>query len=821
MVKTVPAPRESPPGEKAGQYAIFDIEGMHCAGCAARVEELLSGVAGVVRARVNLVTHQASVEFDSEKTTAAALVHAVAAGGYSARPIPQAEDIGQRLGDREAREAAGWRRRLAVAAVLLAPLVWIAHFSRLSGMALLGWQFVLSTPIQFYVGWPYFAGALKRLRHFSANMDTLVALGTGTAYAAGLAALVRGLWVGIGRPAGVAAGAYISPPVSPGGHAGIAAMYFTDAAMILTFITLGKYLESKARGRASRAIRRLLDLSPPEANVLRGPRIERLPVRAVLPGETLVVRPGEKVPLDARVVSGASSVDQSWLTGESIPVQKQPGDEILAGTLNGQGSLTAEVLRAAGQTALDQVIELVRRAQESKTDLGRMADRVVAWFVPAVLAIAAASLLVWGLVAGNWSMAVEAAVAVLVVACPCAVGLATPAAVLVGSGRGAEQGILIKEARALETAGRLTTVVLDKTGTVTQGRPKVTAVDPAAGVAAEELLAVAAAAERLSQHPLAAAVVAEAEARRIPVPQADDLEVIAGQGIRARLGQRRIFVGTGQLLASQGIKLDEITRSDTSPVSARDGASPVSPGGHAGSPGIQRDGLPQDPLTPTLSQMERGPEDQAARIGSEGQTLLWVAAEHRLLGRLCLADPVSPESREAVQQLKAMGLAVQLLSGDQQSAAEAVARQIGIETVVAEVRPDEKQQVVRRLQQAGQVVAMVGDGINDAPALAAADLGIAIGRGSDVAIEAADVVLVGADLCGVARAIALSRATLRTIRQNLAWAFGYNLLLIPLAAGVLVPIGIHLPPAAAAAAMAASSVCVVSNSLLLRRRQLG
>jgi Cu+-exporting ATPase len=756
----MPVPLESLAGEKAGQTVIFDIEGMHCAGCVARVEDSLRGVAGVGQARVNLVTRQASVQFDPRMTTAAALVAAVAAGGYTARPILPADNLAQRMGDREAREARAWRRRLVVAAVLLAPLVWIAHFSRLSGMAAVGWQFLLSTPIQIYVGWPYFAGALKRLRRFSADMDTLVALGTGTAYAAGLVALVRGL----------SAAGTVRP------HGG--AMYFTDAAMILTFITLGKYLESKARGRASQAIRKLLDLSPPEANVLRGQRIERVPVRAVLPGETFLVRPGEKVPLDGRVVSGASSVDQSWLTGEPIPVEKRPGDEILAGTLNGQGSLTAAVLRAAGQTALDQVIELVRRAQESKTGLGRLADRVVAWFVPAVLAIAAASLLTWGFAAGNWTMAVEAAVAVLVVACPCAVGLATPAAVLVGSGRGAEQGILIKDARALETAGRLTTVVLDKTGTVTLGRPKVTAVSPVAGVRDEELLATAAAAERLSQHPLAAAVVAEAEARRIPVPQADELEVVAGQGIRARLGQRQIFVGTEQLLASQGIQLNGVAES----------------GG--------------------------GDADQAARLRGEGQTLLWVAMDQRLLGLVCLADPVSPNSREAVRQLKAMGLAVAILSGDHRLAAEAVARQVGIDTVVAEVRPDGKQQVIRRLQQAGQVVAMVGDGINDAPALAAADLGIAIGRGSDVAIEAADVVLLGADLRGVARAIALSRATLRTIRQNLAWAFGYNLVLIPLAAGVLAPLGIHLPPAAAAAAMAASSVSVVANSLLLRRRKL-
>jgi Cu+-exporting ATPase len=777
MTKAIPVPSESLPAEKADESTIFDIEGMHCAGCAARVEESLCGVAGVVRARVNLVTRQAAVEFDSQRTTAEAMIAAVAAGGYSARPIPQAADLGQRMGEVEAREAAQWRRRLAVAAVLLAPLVWIAHFSRLSGMAGVGWQFLLATPIQLYAGWPYFAGALKRLRHFSANMDTLVALGTGTAYGAGLAALVRGLAAGETR----------------GPHGG--AMYFTDAAMILTFITLGKYLESKARGRASQAIRKLLDLSPPEANVLRGQGIERLPVRAVLPGETVLVRPGEKVPLDARVVSGDSSVDQSWLTGESIPVEKRPGDEVLAGTLNGQGSLTAEVLRAAGRTALDQVIELVRRAQESKTGLGRVADRVVAWFVPAVLAIAAAALLVWGLVAGNWAMAIDATVAVLVVACPCAVGLATPAAVLVGSGRGAEQGILIKDARALETAGRLTTVVLDKTGTVTQGRPKVTVVSPVAGVAAEELLAVAAAAERLSQHPLAEAVVAEAEARRITVPQADGLEVIAGQGIRVRLGRQRILVGTEQLLASQGIEVDDRTRH-----------APRDAGSHA-----------------EREEYDAGPHaerEEYVRLRDEGQTLLWVALDDRLLGLLCLADPVSPNSREAVRQLKAMGLGVQLLSGDHRRAAEAVARQVGIETVAAEVRPDEKQQVIRRLQQAGQVVAMVGDGINDAPALAAADLGIAIGRGSDVAIEAADVVLVGADLRGVVRAIALSRATLRTIRQNLAWAMGYNLLLIPLAAGVLAPIGVRLPPAAAAAAMAASSVSVVANSLLLRRRRI-
>jgi len=736
------------------EHVLLDVEGMHCAACAGRIEKALAQVPGVRAARVNLVTNQASVEFQPESAGPDDLVAAVAAGGYSASVVGPIEDLGRTLVDKEAREAAAWRRRFVVGLALMVPLVVLTHLANLSMGVTIWFQFLLATPLQIYVGRPYFAGAWQQLRHASANMDTLIALGTGVAYLAGLGELLRFLW-GATAHDGMAGGA----------------MYFADAGMILTFITLGKLLEVKAKGRASAAIRKLLDLTSPEATVVRDDVPVRVPVAGVMVGETIVVRPGDKVPLDAEVVSGTSSVDQSWLTGESIPVEKRQGDPILAGTINGQGALTARVLKPAGQTALAQVIELVRRAQESKTEVGRLADRVVAWFVPVVLLIAVAAFFAWGL-AGAWPLALISAVAVLVVACPCALGLATPTAVLVASGRGAESGILIKDARALEMAGQLTAVVLDKTGTVTLGQPRVVAVEPASGVSADELLAYAAAAERLSQHPLGAAVVAEAEARGMATPRVEDLQVIAGQGVQARCDGRVILVGNERLMEPSSIDLD--------------------------------------PQRETVRAMRR-----------EGQTPLWVALDGRRLGVVAVADPVAPHSREGVERLKALGLEVEMLTGDNPITARAVAAAVGIDRVAAEVFPHEKQEVVHRLQQSGHVVAMVGDGINDAPALAAADLGIAIGSGSDVAIEAAHIVLVEQDLRAVARTVALSRATLRTIRQNLGWAFGYNALLLPVAAGALVPtLGWHLPPAAAAAAMAASSVSVVTNSLLLRKRRL-
>ncbi len=733
----------------ADQGLLLNVEGMTCASCVARVEKALSGVPGVRTARANLATNQASVEFGDRPPALPELVAAVERAGYGASIASPGAGAGEDLAERSESELARWRWRLWLGAALLMPLV-LLHFWPLSGPATTWIQLICATVLQFVVGWPYYVGALKRARYLSTNMDTLVTIGTLAAYGAGVYGLFDASHAGHDRP-----------------------MYLMDAGMILVFITLGKYLEARAKGRASAAIRKLLDLAPPAATVQRGGQLVNVAPAEVQVGETLVVRPGEKVALDAEVLSGNSSVDEAWLTGESLPVDKRPGSEILAGTINGQGSLTARVVRPAGETALAQVVELVRRAQESKTEIQRLADRVVSWFVPIVLLIALVTLLTWGAAADNWLGGLAATVAVLVVACPCALGLATPTAILVASGRGAEMGILVKEAHALELAGRVTTVVLDKTGTITSGKPQVTHVLAAPGVTPDLLLATAAAAEQLSQHPLAEPIVAAARRERLQLPPASDLEVVPGQGIRVQGRGETIFVGNEQLMNLAGVNL----------------------GAHFG---------------------------QLKSFRSNGETPLVVAVGKRYLGMIVLADVIAPHSREAVEGLKKLGVEVWLLSGDHRAIAERVAREVGIERVQAEVLPQDKQSVVAQLRASGHVVAMVGDGINDAPALAAADLGIAIGSGSDVAIEAADVVITGGDLRSVPKTLLLSRATLRTIRQNLAWAFLYNILLIPLAAGVLVPLGgFQLPTVAAAGAMALSSVSVVTNSLLLRRRRLG
>ncbi len=737
-------PRVKPDGP-----TVLNVEGMTCASCVNRVETALKAVPGVRSARANLATNQAAVDFDSTRVEIPALITAVEGAGYGASLSQSRGRAGEELAERGARELAKWRRQLLLGLALLVPVVGL-DFAAAEWPPAPWVQLAAATLLQIFVGWPFYVGALRRLLHLSTNMDTLVTIGTLAAYGSGVYSLLNS-----------------------SGHVHDAqAMFLMDAGIILTFITLGKYLEERAKGRASSAIRKLLDLTPAVANVQRNGQLVAIPPDEVRVGETIVVRPGDKVPLDAVMVSGNSSLDESWLTGESMPVDKKSGNPILAGTINGSGSLTARVTKAAGDTALAQVVELVRQAQESKTEIQRLADRVVSWFVPAVLVIAACTLATWSLAANNWQEGIAATVAVLVVACPCALGLATPTAILVAGGRGAELGILIKEAHALEIAGQVTMVVLDKTGTVTRGRPVVTRVMPSDGTTADQLLATAAAVEQLSRHPLAAPVVAAAQERNLRLSAAENLEIIPGQGVCARGTSGEVLVGNEDLLTARGIAW----------------------AAHQGD----------------LESLRR-----------EGQKPLLVAADKRYLGLIAVADVVAPHSREAVEQLRSLGLDVLLLSGDHRAIVERVAREVGIKSVLPQVLPDQKQAVVMHLRDKGHVVAMVGDGINDAPALAAANLGIAIGSGSDIAIEAADIVITGGDLRAVGRTILLARATLRTIKQNLGWAFLYNVLLIPLAAGVLMPwLGIRLPAIAAAGAMALSSVSVVTNSLLLRARKL-
>jgi len=727
---------------------LFDVAGMHCASCTARVEGALQQVPGIRAAHANLATNQVSVRYDPSDVDRSAILTAIERAGYTAHSAPPPEQAARHMARRQRASATGWRNRLLLSAGLLIPLLLVDWFTPAGWQTAGGWlQWLLATPIQIFVGWPYYRGALQRLRHASTNMDTLVALGTTTAYVAGFAGLLHGASM----------------------------LTFRDAAMILTFITLGKFLEVRAKGRASDAIRRLLELAPAEANVLDGHTVTTVPAAEVRVGQTILIRPGDKVPLDAEVISGNSAVDESWLTGESIPADKGPGSTVYAGTINGNGSLTSRVVRAARQTSLAQMIELVRKAQESKADVQRLADRVVGLFVPVVMMIAATSFVAW-LILGDVQTALTCMVSVLIVACPCALGLATPTAVLVAGGRGAELGILIKDAHALEQAGRVRTIVLDKTGTVTLGKPEVMQLLPMSAGGDRPLLAAAAMAESHSGHPLSGAILAKAKQLGLPVTSADRIEVVPGEGIVAWQGERAVVVGTETLLRRRQVD-----------------------------------------LTPLAT-------EQIDQIRAAGRTVALVGEQTRLLGAVVIDDPIAPHSREAVDQLHGLGLRVIMLSGDRRLTVESVAARVGIEQVQAEVRPGQKQEVIRQLRSSGQGVAMVGDGINDAPALAAADLGIAMGGGADIAIEAGDMVLLHQDLRDVGRAIKLARLTRRKIYQNLGWALVYNVTLLPLAAGLIVPLFGHsvleFLPALSAAAMAMSSVCVVANSLLLRHKTI-
>lgn len=736
---------EAQPADMA--KAEFKVGGMTCAACSAGLEKTLQRVPGVYQASVNLAAERATIHYDRAVTDVKVLMAAVADAGYTAEAL-QAEPDGDREQEARAREIKRQRNLLVISAVLSAPLL-LVMFDMIFNFSLPALfhaplvQFIFATPVQFLVGWSFYKGAYRSLKSGSANMDVLVALGTSAAY---FLSVYNTFFV----------------PVAPGE---MPHLYFESSAVIITLILLGKYLEARAKGKTSEAIRKLMGLQAKTARVVRDEQEIDVPIADVVVGDIVVVRPGEKIPVDGEVVSGTSSVDESMLTGESIPVDKGPGDLVVGATINKHGAFRFRATKVGADTALAQIIKVVEDAQGSKAPIQRMADTISGIFVPVVVGIAALTLVVWYLVTGNAEQAIINMTAVLVIACPCALGLATPTSIMVGTGKGAENGILFKGGEHLENAHRVQDVILDKTGTITKGEPAVTdvIVFPDWRGAEEELLTLAASVEQASEHPLGQAIVNHAKEKGVELAIAADFQAIPGHGIVARAADKQVLVGNRKLLKEQGIDFESHLE--------------------------------------TLEQLEE-----------QGKTAMLVATDGQAAGIIAVADTVKPESAAAIAALQEMGLGVYMITGDNWRTARAIAEQVGIKQdhVFAEVLPEHKAEAVQKLRDEGRVVAMVGDGINDAPALATADVGLAIGTGTDVAMEAADITLMRGNLQSIVSAIRLSRLTLRNIKQNLFWAFFYNSLGIPVAAlGLLNPI-------VAGAAMAFSSVSVVTNALRLR-----
>ena len=741
----------------------FIVKGMSCASCVGRVEKAILDIPGVISASVNLANGQATVSY-LEDVRLADIKNAVKNAGFGISPesaVP--EDVS----DTANREIKSLRNTLIAAALLGIAVLIMGFLPAFTGKAYLLWA--LATPVQFWAGLRFYKGAWAALKHKTADMNTLVAVGTSAAYFYSMAAVL-------------VPSAFISGVIE-------ANLYFDTSAMIIVLILLGRFLEAGAKGRTSEAIKKLINLKPKVAHVIRGEQEHQIPVDDVAAGDMIIVRPGESIPVDGIIREGYSTIDESIVTGESIPVDKKAGDEVIGASINRTGSFRFEATRVGVDTTLSRIVRLVEQAQGSKAPIQRLADIIAGYFVPIVISIAIITFIIWYFAgpAPSLTYAILNFVAVLIIACPCALGLATPTAIIVGTGKGAENGILIRNAETLEKAHKINSVLLDKTGTLTLGQPKVTDIIVTNHLTNEQMLQLAASAENKSEHPLAQAIVDESKIKKLELLSASQFNAIPGHGVEAIINGRKIIIGNLKLMKDKGIISDAL-------------------------------------------------EDRAGLLWEEGKTVMFVAVDGSGVGMIALSDTIKPGVAEAVKQLRIMGVDITMITGDNRRAAETIAKQVGIKNVLYEILPEHKADEVRKLQQQGKIVAMVGDGINDAPALAQADIGIAIGTGTDIAMETGDITLISGEPRGIAGAIELSKRTMRTIRQNLFWAFAYNVLLIPVAAGLLylffgngtVPSGLQfalgeygfLNPILAAFAMAISSLTVVTNSLRLKNYKL-